>query len=293
MKKMIAIVLALMLCVSALSVVAFAAPEGVDSLAVVGSGMPGVDEWAPGSATGDMTEVSNNVYEKVISGVTAGTAIALKIAGNDAWVDSCNFGSGKIVFGEWAEMECGGGSSDMKFTVDQDCDLKVTVDLNDFAAGGRGKVKVEEINVKGEVVDTPEPEEAYYVAGTGALCNGKEWVVDAAENKMTKGDDGVWSITYTNVAAGEHKLKVTSGDWSKCWGAAEGGDADGNFVINVAEAGAEIVVKFNPANEKVSIIVNGEDAIPATGDMGLAGVSVALLAATAGLIAVVSKKKEF
>ena len=290
MKKMIAIVLALMLCVSALSVVAFAAPEGIDSLAVVGSGMPGVDEWQPGSATGDMTEVSNNVYETVISGVTAGTQIALKVAGNDAWVDTCNFGSGTIVFGEWAEMECGGGSSDMKFTVDQDCDLKVTVDLNDFAAGGKAKIKVEKINVSGEVVETPEEPAApatYYVAGTAALCNDKEWDAGAAENVMTKGDDGIWTITYTGVAAGEYELKVTDGTWTNSWG------KDGENVKFTLTEATDVIVKFNPATSKVTVLVNGEDMNPGTGDMSLAAVSVALLAATAGLVAVVSKKKEF
>lgn len=286
MKKMIAIVLALMLCVSALSVVAFAAPEGINSLAVVGSGMPGVDEWKPESATGDMTEVSNNVYEKVISGVTAGTAIALKIAGNDAWDDTCNFGSGTIVFGEWADMECGGGTSDMKFTVDQDCDLKVTVDLNDFAAGGAAKVKVEKINVKGDVVDIPEREEAYFVAGTAALCNGKEWDAGAAENAMTKGDDGIWTITYTGVAAGEYELKVTDGTWTNSWG------KNGENAKFTLEAATDVVVKFNPATGKVSVMVNGEDMNPATGDMNLAAVSIALMAATAGLV-VLGKKKEF
>ena len=272
MKKMIAIVLALMLCVSALSVVAFAA-EGTEVTIVPH------ESWEA-------------VYVYTWGGVDMGGWPGTQINAN---------ADGKYVVtinGTIDGMVIGSGDGKPQTIDIKDLDLTKSAALITIGeAGGDGKHTYTISYDGGQTTEKPEDKpvviDAYYVAGTKDLCNGKEWVVDAAENKMTKGDDGVWSITYTNVAAGEHKLKVTSGDWSKCWGAAEGGDADGNFVINVAEAGAEIVVKFNPANEKVSIIVNGEDAIPATGDMGLAGVSVALLAATAGLIAVVSKKKEF
>ena len=62
MKKMIAIALVLMLCISALSVSAFAVFDTVESLAVVGTGIPGVGEWKPGDPAGDMTEVSEGIW---------------------------------------------------------------------------------------------------------------------------------------------------------------------------------------------------------------------------------------
>ena len=154
MKKLFAIALALMLCVSALSIAAFAAPDGVDSLAVVGAGIPGVPEWTPEAPEGDMTEVENNIYVKELD-VTAGTTMKLKIAGNDKWDDSCNFGSATLVLGEVAELTCSGGSSDMPITFDRDMKIKITVDLNAFAEGGAATILVEEVVEGGDV--TPPP----------------------------------------------------------------------------------------------------------------------------------------
>ena len=296
MKKLIAIALALMLCVSALSVVAFAAPEGVNSLAIVGSSIPGVEEWKPGSASGDMTEVSNNVYEKVLE-VTAACEMKIKFAANDDWVDSCNLGGAtagmSIVIGETMELTNGGGSNDLTLSVSEPCTLKVTVDLNAFAEGGAATLLVTNANGSGSGTPAPStpapapaPEyDALYVAGTGKLCNGKEWDPAAAENKMTKGDDGIWSITYKNVAAGDYEIKVTVGNWDKSWG-----DKDGqNLKFSIKEAG-DITVKFNPSTNKITVY-HGNN--PITGDMNLAGLSIALLAATAGVVALTGKKKEF
>lgn len=154
MKKMFAIVLALMLCVSALSVAAFAAPEGIDSLAIVGTGIPGVGEWNPADPAGDMTEVADCVYEKTLE-VPAGTTMKFKVAGNDAWDDTCNFGSATIELGVAADMECGGGSGDMTLTVDEDCTIKITVDLNAFATGGAASILVEKVTVD-EPTETPD-----------------------------------------------------------------------------------------------------------------------------------------
>ena len=204
MKKIIAIALALMLCVTALSVSAFAAFE-VDSLAVVGSNIPGVSEWDPADPAGDMTEVSAGVYEKVLE-MTAGTEMKFKVAGNDAWVDSCNFGSATIVLGEVAEMDCSGGSSDMPFTAEKDMTIKITVDLT----GDVATILVEEV-----VADAPE--------------------TDAPETDAPETDAPETDAPETDAPETDEPAK--------------------------------------------------------TGDMGLAAVSVALLAATAGLVAIVSKKE--
>lgn len=289
MKKIIAIALVLMLCVSALSINAFAVFDTVESLAVVGTGIPGVSEWTPGDPAGDMTEVSEGIWEKVIE-CPAGTSMKFKIAGNDTWDDSCNFGTATIVLGQVANLECGGGSKDMPFSVAEATTIKITVNLTAEPA----TILVEDVNggndtppVQPPVVDPPVSIDAYYVAGSGALCNGKEWDPGAAENVMTKGDDGIWSITYTNVPAGEYELKVTAGSWDNNWGA--DGAANGeNVKITVEEAG-DITVKFNPATNWISVY-NGDN--PLTSDVNLAGVAVALLAATAGVVALVGMKKK-
>lgn len=287
MKKMIAIALVLMMCISALSVSAFAVFDTVQSLAVVGTGIPGVGEWNPGDPAGDMTEVSEGIWEKTIE-CPAGTSMKFKVAGNDTWDDSCNFGSANIVLGQKADLTCGGGSSDMPFSVAEATTIKITVDLTAEPA----TILVEDVN--GTNTDTPvnppveQPTfDAYYVAGTGALCNGKEWDAGAAENVMTKGDDGIWFITYTDVAPGEYELKVTAGSWDNNWGA--NGVANGeNVKITVEEAG-EVTVKFNPNTGWISVYNNGN---PLTNDVSLAGIGIALLAATAGVVALVGKKKE-
>ena len=154
MKKLFAIALALMLCVSALSIAAFAAPDGVDSLAVVGDGIPGVPKWDPAAVEGDMEEVENNVYVKELT-LTAGQTMNFKVAGNDMWDNSCNFGSATIVLGEAAEMVCDGGSGNMTFTAEADMTIKITVDLNAFAEGGAATILVEEVVEGGDV--TPPP----------------------------------------------------------------------------------------------------------------------------------------
>lgn len=284
MKKMIAIALVLMLCVSALSVTAFAAFDTVESLAIVGTGIPGVKEWDPADPAGDMTEVSDGIWEKTIV-CPAGTSMKFKVAGNDKWDDTCNFGSATIVLGETANLECSGGSGDMPFSTAEEITIKITVDLT----GDTATILVANANGDnssanpGNPVPTPTYD-AYYVTGsTEWLSN---WTECNENGKMTE-EDGVYVKTFENVTAGEVELKVNVGSWSKDWG--YNGQ---NFKFTVEE-GADVTVKFNPATEKVSVYVNGTEVNPATGDMSLAGVGIALLAASAGLVALVGKKKEF
>lgn len=279
MKKLFAIALALMLCISVLSVSAFAAFDNVTSLAIVGEGIPGVASWDPADAAGDMTEVSDGVYEKTLE-LPAGTTMTFKIAGNDTWDDTCNFGSATIVLNEVADLACGGDSGNMTLSASEAMTVKIIVNLT-------GETATILVEGDGETLPPPAPSGDYYVAGVGALC-GAEWDAGNADNKMTKGDDGIYTKTYSNVAAGKYSIKVTQGDWNKeSWG---GNGENGNFDFEVPEDG-EVIVKFNPETQKVSVVVNGDEIRP-FGDVSLTAVSVALLAATAGLVVVVSKKKE-
>ncbi len=56
-----------------------------------------------------------------------------------------------------------------------------------------------------------------YVTGNGSgnWCGGKSW--DAAGSVMTK-NNGVHSVKFTNVAAGDYQFKVTNGTWSVTYG---------------------------------------------------------------------------
>lgn len=143
MKKIIAIALALVMCLGIMSMVAFAAPEGLNSLAVVGSGIPGVAEWNPADAAGDMTEVSEGVFTKTLD-CAAGTSMKLKIAGNDAWDDNWNFGSATLVLGQKADLTNGPGSTDMALTVAKAGKITITVDVNPMKDGGAATILVQE-----------------------------------------------------------------------------------------------------------------------------------------------------
>ena len=139
-----------------MSMVAFAAPEGLNSLAVVGAGIPGVAEWNPADAAGDMTEVSEGIYEKVLECI-AGTSMKLKVAGNDAWDDAWNFGSATLALGQKADLTNGAGSTDMALTIDKAMKIKITVDVNPLKDGGAATILVEEVKAGGTTPTPTEP----------------------------------------------------------------------------------------------------------------------------------------
>lgn len=107
-------------------------PAKLNSLAIVGEGIPGVKNWIVEDPAGDMTKVEENVYTKVIA-VTAGTTMKFKIAGNDTWDDTYNFGAPEdgtpVTVGSAMDMTVGGGSKNYALTADKDCNLKFTVKL--------------------------------------------------------------------------------------------------------------------------------------------------------------------
>ncbi len=118
----------------------------VDSLAIVGSGIPGVGSWNPADAAGDMEKVSDGVYEKTLE-FTGATSMNFKFAGNDAWVDTLNFGSATVTIdGGAVNLGCGGSTTDIKLTVSEACTLKFTVDLTAYQAGtGDATLKIETV----------------------------------------------------------------------------------------------------------------------------------------------------
>lgn len=124
----------------------------------------------------------------------------------------------------------------------------------------------------------------YYVAGVSGLC-GSEWDPQDANNQMFLGTDGLCYKTYKNVAAGTYEFKITKGNWDENWG------VDGNNVSFTLDAAEDVTIAFNPATGDIYVL-RGDDNVPQFGDVSLAGVAVALLAATCGIVAI-TKKKEF
>ena len=155
MKKIIAIALTLVLCLSVMSVASFAAPAGLESLALVGTGIPGATDWTPADAAGDMTEASNNVYEKTVT-LAKDAVMTFKVAGNDAWDDKFNFGNGaELVLGADAvDLPLSSFGGDMTFKAAKDITVKFTVDLTAFDGAAGAKIKVEEVTAGGNTNPT-------------------------------------------------------------------------------------------------------------------------------------------
>lgn len=277
MKKMIAIALALMLCIGALSVVASAASEDYYLFGYINGVDYGCnDDW---ENLGEYKFVNGELTVTFDSD----SYIAVKTGDNANWFMTQAYvtdttGTFINTSTGTAEKMFVPGGVELTFTLVENADGSLTVS---YSTDGNG----------GDPAPAPTPTptyDAYYVTGNTEWLG--SWAADNASGLMTEGTDGIWTKTYENVAAGSYSLKVTVGNWDASWG----GDGEfGNYDLTVAEDGAEIVVKFNPDTQKVTVLINGENANPGTGDLGIAGVSIALLAATAGLVAVVSKKKEF
>ena len=124
----------------------------------------------------------------------------------------------------------------------------------------------------------------YRIVGSADFLG--NWDAAHEAGRMTEIGDGLYEITFKNVAAGDYEFKVTMGSWEKNWGI--GGQDGANFQFSVEDAG-DVTIVFNVNDGSVNVKL---PTIPETGDMGLTAVCVAMLAAAAGLVCTVSKKKE-
>ena len=95
----------------------------------------------------------------------------------------------------------------------------------------------------------------YFVAGQAALC-GVDWNPAAEANKMSDADkDGVYTLTYTGVAAGNYEFKVTNGTWDQSWGQA---NSTANYKLAVTEADTTVEISFDSKTGLISVVLNGE-----------------------------------
>ena len=88
----------------------------------------------------------------------------------------------------------------------------------------------------------------YTVAGNGSgnWCNGKDWSPSAAVNDMDC-DNGIYSITYTNVAAGTYKFKVCKNhSWDEAYPSSD-------YEFNV-EGTKNITITFNAQTKGVNVV---------------------------------------
>ena len=103
-------------------------------------------------------------------------------------------------------------------------------------------------------------ETSYTLVGTSSLC-GTEWKVDDANNDLTLGEDGVYSITVENVAAGEHKFKVARNhSWANAWPSSD-------YVLTLTEE-SNVTVTFNPDTEELKVTSTPVGTTPDDGETG-------------------------
>lgn len=172
--------------------------------------------------------------------------------------------------------------------IDNSADDDTTNDANN------GKYAAEVTNADGSDATPDAP--AVDVSGEYRVVGDAEWLGawDPANSVglMTETSAGVYEITFKDVAVGEYQFKITkNGTWADNWGK-DGFNTD-NIALNVTVAG-DVTIVFDANRAAISYKTAASDEmIPVTGDMGIAAVCAALLVASAGLVCVVNKKKEF
>ena len=136
MKKALTLVLALVLCLSVLSVAAFAADY--NSISVIGS----LGDWA---VDYEMTETSNDVYT-LTKHLDAGS-YEFKIRANNDW--AVNWGGAYMASGQAFDVYMNGAN--IAFTVEEACDVTFELDLTNFNGSTGAKCTI----TIGGKVETP------------------------------------------------------------------------------------------------------------------------------------------
>ena len=179
--------------------------------------------WNPEDATNDMT-LEDGVYKLVKTDVTLekGVTYEFKVAKDHAWTVAYP-------------------GSNYTFTVDETAIYTVTITFN---------AETQEITVTTEKTgDAQAVEHAYSVRGT---LGGDAWEVDY---DMTKGEDGIYTYTFENVAAGNYEFKVrVDHDWSVSY-------PGSNYQVTVDQDGSKVVITFNEETHEVNATVTAPTGI--------------------------------
>lgn len=174
--------------------------------------------WDPTDTNNDMTSEDGTTYTLVKEGVTleAGTAYEFKVAKNHAWTEAYP-------------------GSNYSFTVDATGIYTVTITFNaDTKEISHNAVKTG---------DAGPVEHTYSVMGT---ING-DWDTDT---DMTKGDDGLFTATFTDVLAGTYKFKVrVDHDWAIAYPSSD-------YEFTVENDGSIVTITFNEKTKEVKATVS-------------------------------------
>ena len=141
MKKALTLILSLALCLSLLSVAAFAAEYSYVS--VTGT----MNEWNPAAESGKMTETSAGVYSLTFTDMAAGEH-QFKFTANGTWSD---LDLGGAFMGSGVEGDLYWGGSNIVINVAETCNVTIVLDLTAFDGSNGAKFTV----TIGDQVDEP------------------------------------------------------------------------------------------------------------------------------------------
>ena len=255
----------------------------IKSIAAVGNGqnnfLNGI-VWDPAAEENKMEEVSEGVYEITFEECDTNTDYQFKFAANGGW--DINWGlDTDVVYNTPMEAAYNGGNALLNYESEEETfDVTLRLDLTGWdtikKTGAKITVVIEgapeptteepttvEPTTEAPTTEPVEPtteapttepvtEVTYGVAGDSADVFGSGWDPTNTANDMTKGEDGVYSITYNDVQAQDISFKVvTNHSWNPSYGW-----GTGNYVIKVTEA-CDVTIKFDPATE--TITVEGEN----------------------------------
>ncbi len=173
--------------------------------------------WNPEDTANDMT-LEDGIYKLVKTDVLLekGVSYEFKVVKDHAWTEAYP-------------------GSNYTFTVEETAIYTVTITFN---------AETQEITVT--TVKTGEAQavdHAYSVRGT---IGGDAWEVDY---DMTKGEDGIYTYTFENVAAGNYEFKVrVDHDWSVSY-------PGSNYTLTVDQDGSTVIITFNEETKEVNATV--------------------------------------
>ncbi len=105
--------------------------------------------------------------------------------------------------------------------------------------------------------EAPAPKSAYYVVGSPELFGANWGDTLLPQNSMTKGDDGLYSLTLTNVAAGTYNFKVVDNASGTITWHPDGMGNDGTVTV---EADGSTVTFVYDVNQPAAVV--GVNEIP-------------------------------
>lgn len=273
-KRIVSIILSVLMACSVFAGLSVAAEEtATHAYTVVGDAKFLGASWTPNTPADDMELQADGTYVKTYTGVDKTDCATIKVVEDHDWFTS---------FGAVAGVT---NPDNIEFSVPEDnSEVKVVLTLSGTRekevtdADGKPTGEVKTINdgtvqvlVNGTPAEGPkQPEvETNFLVGEPGLCNGQDWIVDAAANQMTAKEDGTFEIVVSNVqpkdeAGTPYQFKIAAnGTWTTSYnydGVAIGENSNAEIAITEPNSTVKIVLT---TEKKVRAWVNDVEVTPA------------------------------